>query len=250
MTRNSGPAMSETDVTILTDKAIAALAAEVAGQAREAFAQGRRYILGIAGIPGSGKSTFAQQLAAAVERTAPGITRVIPMDGFHLSNQRLDELGLRSLKGSPATFDVAAFIALLASVKEPPKPDGEARRAVGVSSPQVIPFPIYDRALHEPVLSRDSSHAITPSTQLIITEGNYLLLDELPWSQLTGVLDACWWLDTPLDQARQWILSRHIRGGREIDSAVQHYGRTDLPNAKLVLSKMRKPDRGLKRAPR
>ena len=223
--------MSERGVMNLLGSAIGELAHHVLSKSKIASAAGRRFILGIAGIPGSGKSTFASKLAVAAEGLAPGATRVMPMDGFHLSNQRLDELGLRLAKGSPATFDVAGYLDLL-------------RRAKHVSD-EKIQVPIYDRALHEPVLPRDEAHAITPMTQLIITEGNYLLLDEDPWRGLADVLFECWGLNTPVEQARQWIIARHVRGGREIDDAMQHYGRTDLPNTKLILAKRRTPDRVL-----
>jgi pantothenate kinase len=81
-----------------------------------------------------------------------------------------------------------------------------------------------------------------PATRLIITEGNYLLLDESPWRELSQVLDACWWLDTPMEVARERLLARHIRGGRSRENAQQHLARSDEPNMRRVLERRRKPD--------
>jgi len=191
-----------------------------------------RHVIGIAGIGGSGKSTFASNLLTRIRQALPDqpdFARLIPIDGFHLRNQTLDALNLRDRKGSPPTFDATAYLALL--------------RRCRTDFSQAIPFPIYDRSLHEPVLPGDGEHTITPATRLIITEGNYLLLDEQPWSELADVLDECWLLDTPIEQAKEWILARHQRGRRTAEDALIHYERTDLPNAELVLGSMRTPNR-------
>lgn len=189
-----------------------------------------RYLVGIAGIGGAGKSTLATKLLAAVEQVAPGLSRLVPMDGFHLPNATLDAREWRQRKGEPETFDAPAYIDLLRRLRSPHR--GPAMR-----------FPIYDRALHESVMRDDPACAIDASIELVITEGNYLLLDQPPWSQLADVLDECWLLDTPLDAARQWIVDRHVRGGRSEVDAVAHYERTDLANARLVLNSMREPSR-------
>src|SRR5579863_3529714 len=62
-----------------------------------------RFILGITGPPGAGKSTYAAWLG---EQLGPNAI-VVPMDGFHMSNTALDAAGLRSRKGAPDTYDVA-----------------------------------------------------------------------------------------------------------------------------------------------
>jgi pantothenate kinase len=187
----------------------------------------RRYLVGIAGIGASGKSTLAGRVCEAVERLRPGIVRLVPMDGFHLTNAQLDAVGLRDRKGSPATFDAEGYLHLL-----------EASR----SATKQLTFPVYDRTVHEPVVRDTSTQTLGPTTRLVVTEGNYLLLDEQPWSRLEHVLDECWWLDTPPDVARQWMIERHIRGGRDESAAVSHYERSDRLNVAHVLSHRREPD--------
>lgn len=186
----------------------------------------RRMILGIAAIGGAGKSTLAEQLRQ--HATDAGITAaLVPMDGFHLPNDQLEDQGIRHLKGQPQTFDADGYVALIEQIK---------------ANDQPVTFPIYDRNLHNPVWPNDAAHTIEPfpvGPQLVITEGNYLLLHSPPWSGLANMLDEAWLLDVPIEVAKNRIIARHIRGGRSAEDAAAHYARVDGPNAQLILSHAR-----------
>jgi pantothenate kinase len=188
-----------------------------------------RLLIGIAGVPGAGKSTFASALVEKINEVHPDIARLIPMDGFHFTNEQLDEQGLRSFKGAPQTFDAQAYIALL--------------RRVCSDRDSSFSFPIYDRTLHEPVMNDDPMHCVRPGTRIVITEGNYLLLTAPPWDELGDLLDECWFLETPVNQAQSWLIDRHMRGGKSREQAAAHYERCDGPNTTRVLSERRLPDR-------
>lgn len=218
--------MTSYDVLTLTDAVIAQLAAELLS----ALPADRRACVGIAGIPGSGKSTLAQKLCAAACAAKPGVAVVVPMDGFHLPNAELDRLGLRQRKGAAETFDARAYLDLLSRARD---------------CRVTLHFPVYDRSLHEPVYRETAEQRIGPVVRLIITEGNYLLLDDEPWRTLAPVLDACWWLQTDQEQARQWILARHVRGGRSPQDALDHFERSDRLNMERVCRCRRRPDRTL-----
>ena len=75
--------------------------------------QGPRSIIGIVGKPGAGKSTVVLEIE---KKFTPNDVSIIPMDGYHLSNEALIELGRRDRKGAPDTFDTAAFISLITKV--------------------------------------------------------------------------------------------------------------------------------------
>jgi pantothenate kinase len=148
------------------------------------------------------------------------IAEVAPMDGFHLTNAQLRVVGALPRKGEPDTFDVAGYLDRLRKVLESP---------VG----QPVSWPIYDRRRHEPV----PDGIVFEGQSIVITEGNYLLLDDVGmagWSAVRECLDEAWYLDAPTEQLRKRLLHRHIRGGKS-----EHYARTkvaqsDLMNAELV----------------
>jgi pantothenate kinase len=188
---------------------------------------GRRYLLGITGIPGSGKSTFASQLTEAVNRLAGClVAAMVPMDGFHYSNAFLKAQGLATRKGSPSTFDVAAFVERLRQLRQVP--------------PAAICAPLYSRVAHEPVAD---AVAIGPEIKLIVVEGNYLLLQLPPWDEVQPLLDAVWFIDIPIDLAMARTYRRHLTGGRSEKEAGEKIVANDRPNAELVLVTRDRADR-------
>ena len=191
-----------------------------------------RHLVGIAGIPGSGKSTLARRLVCQLNARRSGIACLVSMDGFHLSNRELDAQDLRHRKGAVETFKANEYVDLLCRVRW--------------CTEDSVPYPIYDRQIHEPVMASPDEHVIGPSVEIVVTEGNYLLLDAQPWLDLGDVLDECWWLDTPMAVARRWLLDRHTQGGRDGQDAIRHYESVDRINSELVLKRRRLPDRCLR----
>lgn len=177
-----------------------------------------RVIVGIAGIPGSGKSTLCEQLVATMNLTEPGIATQIPMDGFHLSNAELQQQGLLEKKGAPNTFDCGAYVDTLRRARE---------------RINAFAFPIYDRQTHQPIVTEHSQ--LTHDSRIVITEGNYLLLRQPPWHDVSSLLNVSGWIDCPIEVAHRRLIARHTKGGRDIVSAEQHYQRTDFPNAQLAI---------------
>lgn len=176
---------------------------------------GRRWLLGVTGPPGGGKSSFAAALARrAAEHVA---TAVVPMDGFHLPNAELDARGIRDRKGAPHTFNVEAFVRLLDELRRTP--------------PRRVAAPKYDREVHEPVAD---AVEIGEDVRLVIVEGNYLLLDDPPWDRVRRRLDETWYIATPIDEAMRRIRARHIEGGCTPAKADAKVIRNDRPNAALV----------------
>ena len=122
-------------------------------------------MLGIAGSPGSGKTTLAIALVDELNRRSPGVAVHLPMDGFHLANSTLDHLGLHDRKGAIETFDGWGFVALLDRLR--------AERGHTVYAPS------FHRVVDEGVAG---GIAIEDSVQIVVVEGNYLLADGDPWS--------------------------------------------------------------------
>jgi pantothenate kinase len=170
-----------------------------------------RSLLGIAGAPGAGKSTLAAALAAAV----PGSV-VVPMDGFHLTTAVLAERGWVAERGTPRTFDADAYLALLR----------ELRRGGRVLAPA------FDRSREEPV---PDAIAVPSDARLVITEGNYLLLDTPPWPEVRAELDEVWFVEAPDTVRLERLVARHVEFGRTRADAWQRVtAGSDGANAQLV----------------
>jgi len=182
-----------------------------------ADAQPGRFLLGITGPPGAGKSTLAQALAANVLGERGRIALVAPLDGFHLSNEALDSLGLLSLKGAPQTFDARAFVGCLRRLRDDPR--------------TTMLWPDFDRSAERNI---PDAILIVASTRLVITEGNYLLLEQPPWHEVRELLDQVWYLDVPEEILRRRLIDRAMAHGRQEDDAVRHVDESDLRNAELV----------------
>ena len=185
---------------------------ELADVAREKIGS-RRYMLGIVGAPGAGKSTLANYLTNELGTSAA----LVPMDGFHLANSVLEALGRRNRKGAPDTFDAAGYVALLRRLRE--------------DASDIVYAPAFDREIEESI---GSALPIDPRVPLIITEGNYLLLEEHPWNAIPELLDEIWYL-TPDDSIRQErLIDRHIAFGKEPAAAREWALGTDENNARVI----------------
>ncbi|MFD5041002.1 nucleoside/nucleotide kinase family protein [Streptomyces sp. NPDC058378] len=174
---------------------------------------GGRRILGIAGAPGAGKST----LAARITERLDGRAVLVPMDGFHLAGAELERLGRAGRKGAPDTFDAAGYAALLQRLRRP--------------GPDPVYAPAFDRALEEPVAG---SVCVAPDIPLVVTEGNYLLLDEGPWAPVRGLLDEVWFLDADPGLRVSRLVDRHVRFGKPRTYAERWVAGSDERNARLV----------------
>jgi pantothenate kinase len=174
---------------------------------------GRR-VLGLTGPPGAGKST----LALALQATWPDLAQVVPMDGFHLANVELQRLQRAHRKGAPDTFDSAGYVDLL-------------RRVRGQDDGATVYAPQFRRDLEEPVAG---AIAVTPATRLVITEGNYLLLEQGHWREVFALLDEVWFVDVDPTRRVERLVARHEQFGRSASDAQKWVEHTDEPNARAI----------------
>jgi pantothenate kinase len=178
-----------------------------------------RVIVGIVGVPGAGKTTLAIELVARLNDRLPAgevLAMHVPMDGYHLADVELERLGLRDRKGAPATFDALGYVALLRRLRE--------------NADEIVYAPGFDRTIEQPIAG---AIPIPSSVQIIVTEGNYLLLDG-PWSGVRSVVDEVWFHqgDEELRQSR--LLARHVQFGKTPEQARAWIAAVDQPNADLI----------------
>jgi pantothenate kinase len=166
-------------------------------------------LLGITGAPGVGKTTVAAALALDLQ------SPVVPMDGFHYADVELVRRGLLDRKGAPETFDAEGYAALLGRVRA-----GE----------RDVVAPMFERELEQPI----AGAIPVPSGGVVVTEGNYLLLDQPRWRAVRRQLDVVWHLHVDDAVRRERLVARHVEFGKTPDEARAWVARVDDANAALV----------------
>lgn len=184
-----------------------------------------RVTIAIAGPPGSGKSTIAQEVARTVAALPDGpLITSISADGFHLSLDTLRALPnskeLIARRGAPWTFDGDAVVELMRRLQNSPD--------------QIIRAPTFDHEKKDPV---PDGLIIEPEIQVCLVEGNYLLSNEAPWDAIAGLVDERWLVTVDQDIAIRRIANRHLRAGIEntMDKAVERTLNNDMQNGDFVM---------------
>lgn len=194
---------------------------ELVERARALAVAGSRRILGIAGAPGAGKSTVAQAIADALG----GQAARVGMDAFHLANEVLAAHGSRDRKGAPDTFDPWGYAHLLRRLK--------------TNSEPAIYAPMFDRSLEESI---SSAVPVASDVPLVITEGNYLLLDAEGWRESREQIDEVWFLDLGDGERQQRLLRRHEAFGKPPEEAEAWALGSDQRNAAVVAATRERAD--------
>ncbi len=191
----------------------------------------KRILAFLAAPPGAGKSTlasFLQKLASDTEGI--GDIQAIGMDGFHRRQEYLmshsvirdgREISMVDVKGSPATFDLEK---LEEAIKK-------------VSSGEACGWPVYDRLLHNPV-----EDAVLAEGDIILLEGNYLLLDLDGWERLSNYADYTVSAMAEEGMLKERLVSRRIASGHSSENAADFVDFSDMYNARLVLEHSKEAD--------
>ncbi len=194
--------------------------------ARAVLGDAPRALLGITGVPGAGKTTLAEGLVAALNAEEPGLAVHVPMDGYHLADRVLEAHGTRERKGAAPTFDGWGYLELLRLLRSRPE--------------HPVFAPGFDRDLEQPLAG---AIEVPPSTRLVVSEGNYLLLDEEPWSLVREVVNEVWFCEADPERRTSALVERHVTFGKTPDVARSWIASVDEPNAVLVAATRDRADR-------
>jgi pantothenate kinase len=199
--------------------------AELVARIDAAAAGSQRFIVAIAGPPGSGKSTIAQALTDRLNQREAAIAALFPLDGFHFDDAVLKARGDLARKGAPHTFDVAGYRAALDRLRR--------------NESEPVAIPLFDRSLE---LSRGSAALIEPSHRIVVTEGNYLLLDDKPWSDLARSFDLSIFIDCPEEELDRRLRDRWRFFRLPPEEIERRVTGNDMPNARLIRDMSRPAD--------
>ncbi len=188
--------------------------------------KGRRLLVMLAAPPGAGKTTLLNFLENLWrERSGSQRLLVIGMDGFHRRQEYLKshyvqkdgrQVSMVEIKGAPVTFDLERLTESIRDIAR-----GEARG-----------WPVYDRLLHNPV-----ENAVTVDADIVLLEGNYLLLDEDGWRDLRKYADYTVSVRAEESILRSRLISRRIKTGVDDEASARFVDFSDMPNVRLCLEK-------------
>jgi pantothenate kinase len=186
---------------------------------------GERKVIAIAGAPASGKSTIAAQLNEHLNEVDPGSTALLPMDGYHYDDEMLVPRGWRPRKGAPHTFDVRGYASALKRIRANDEPD--------------IAVPRFDRDLE---IARAGAIIIEQSVRLIVSEGNWLLLEDEPWPVLLSLFDHTVLVVADMETLELRNRQRWVGYDFTEEMIREKLDGNDMPNARLVYERSTEPD--------
>ncbi|KAH0838852.1 P-loop containing nucleoside triphosphate hydrolase protein [Lanmaoa asiatica] len=196
-----------------------------------------RLLIAIAGVPASGKTSFAARLVQRINallKTHPSPSQseseaiLIGVDGWHLTRAQLDAMDdpkrAHDRRGIHWTFDAPAYVDFVARLRHSFPTDH--------SDPDIY-APSFDHALKDPT---PDAVVIKPSHRIVVIEGLYTMLDIDPWRRAAAQMDERWWVHIDPARAKTRLVKRHVQTGiaKDMDEAVWRAENNDEDNGRFI----------------
>lgn len=195
----------------------------------------QRLLIGLAGSPGSGKSTISYNVTERINKFfGEDVSIVLNQDGYHYTREELSKFPEPELafkrRGAPFTFNPKGFLELIHKIKKPISPETKD-----------ILAPSFNHKAKDP---EPNSKIITPAHRIVIIEGNYVLLKDEYWREISAIVDEKWKIKVEPLQARRRIVKRHLEAGISAteDEAIERCNNNDLVNAVYIRENSVIPD--------
>ena len=183
-----------------------------------------RLIVYLAAPPGAGKTTLSVFLSHLSEAEKDAVRiQSVGIDGFHYPQEYIEKhnviingetIPMRQVKGSPETFDLQSLTDSIKSLRE-----------------NDIKWPAYDRNLHDVV-----QDATWVYRDIVLIEGNWLLLDEAGWRELRSFCGYSIFITAEESMLRERLIQRKISGGASLEKAAAFYAQSDGVNVMRALA--------------
>ncbi|KAK7675867.1 hypothetical protein QCA50_021199 [Cerrena zonata] len=207
----------------------------------------QRLLVGIAGVPASGKSTLCQIIINHVNRkwqqkhNIPEVAVVVGLDGWHFTRAQLDAMPDPKLahdrRGAHWTFDGESYTDFMRELQKVP-----SSTAIPLTSVNIVHAPSFSHELKDPT---PRAVAIHPYHRLVVVEGLYTFLGIPPWNEAGEMLDERWWVEIGEEEAEKRLVLRHVKSGvaKDLLEALWRARENDAPNGRFVKENMLKPTR-------
>ena len=182
-----------------------------------------RIIVFMAAPPAVGKTTLCEFLEYLSKQDQEFTDiQALGLDGFHYHSDYInshdaivlgEKVPMKQVKGCPETYDTEKLRQKLEHIKT-----------------EDILWPIYDRNLHDVVEDQ-----IKVEKNIILIEGNWLLLKEEPWKTMQQYADYKILILADEEMLKERLISRKEKGGLSREEAVAWYQNSDSKNVTRVL---------------
>lgn len=184
----------------------------------------RRILIFLSAPPGVGKTTTAQFLEyLSKEWKEVEEIQAVGLDGFHYHQEYIlshdievdgCKVPMKDVKGCPETFDIKKLKEKIGCLKK-----GDTK------------WPVYDRKIHDV-----RENAVDVKKEIVLIEGNWLLLKEKPWDILIKECDDSVFISADETLLKERLIHRKMMGGLNRKEAEAFYEKSDRKNIRRLMN--------------